>query len=134
MSSLPESKTKIISLRFKPSELATIDAQAKAVNLSRSVYIARKLTGLSVLPTVVPPINWKLYGELAEVAADLAALGNNINQIAKTCHVARLRGEAISSCLPESESLATVVESIEETKKLLKQVRLALAGVKRGER
>ena len=45
----PEQKTKIVTIRSNPSQLEEIDAQAKAVNLTRSAYITRKLTGQSEL-------------------------------------------------------------------------------------
>jgi hypothetical protein len=67
----PENKTKIISVRFRPTELEYLDTQAAAVNLSRSAYITRKLTGLPVLPARVPPVNWQLYRELAHIASEL---------------------------------------------------------------
>ena len=44
-----ENKTKIITLRFRPSELRDLDTKAKAVKLTRSAYIARKLMGLPIL-------------------------------------------------------------------------------------
>ena len=53
----PENKTQIISLRFRPTELEHLDSQAAAVNLSRSAYITRKLSGLPVLPARVPAVN-----------------------------------------------------------------------------
>ena len=65
----PENKTKTITIRFRPSELEQIDAQAQAVNLTRSAYVTRKLTGQNVLPARVPAVNWQLYGELASISS-----------------------------------------------------------------
>ena len=129
----PEQKTKIVTIRFKPSQLEEIDAQAQAVNLSRSAYMTRKLTGQSVLPARVPAVNWQLYGELAEIASSLPAIGNNINQIAKVLNSAQLKGEAIPQSLPKPESLEDALKLIEMMKEKLTEVRLALSGVKQSD-
>ncbi|MDJ0571769.1 MAG: hypothetical protein QNJ53_22375 [Pleurocapsa sp. MO_192.B19] len=129
----PENKTKIVTFRFKPSQLEELDAQAKAVNLTRSAYMTRKLTGQSVLPARVPAVNWQLYGELADIASSLPAIGNNINQIALTLNTAQKKGEAIPQSLPKPESLEDALELIEITREKLRDVRLALSGVKQGD-
>ncbi|MGB5637159.1 MAG: plasmid mobilization relaxosome protein MobC [Waterburya sp.] len=126
----PEQKTKIVTIRFKPSQLSELDAQAKAVNLTRSAYMTRKLTGQSVLPARVPAVNWQLYGELAEISSSLPAIGNNINQIAKTLNTAQKKGEPIPQSLPKPESLEDALKLIEMMKEKLREVRLALSGVK----
>ena len=126
----PEQKTKIVTIRFKPSQLEEIDAQAKAVNLTRSAYMTRKLTGQSVLPARVPAVNWQLYGELAEIASSLPAIGNNINQIAKALNTAQKKGEAIPQSLPKPSRLESAFKLMETTKEKLTEVRLALSGVK----
>ncbi len=127
----PENKTKIVTLRFRPSELEQLDAQAKAVNLTRSAYITRKLTGLSVLPARVPAVNWQLYGELAKISASLPAIGNNINQIARVLNTASITGQPIPESLPQLKSLEEAIELIEAIVPNLTEVRLALSGVKR---
>ena len=126
----PEQKTKIVTIRFKPSQLEEIDAQASAVNLTRSAYMTRKLTGQSVLPARVPAVNWQLYGELASISSSLPAIGNNINQIAKALNTAQFKGEAIPQSLPKPESLEDALKLIEMMKEKLTEVRLALSGVK----
>ena len=129
----PENKTKIVTIRFKPSQLEQIDAQASAVNLTRSAYMTRKLTGQSVLPARVPAVNWQLYGELASISSSLPAIGNNINQIAKALNTAKFKGEAIPQSLPKPESLEEALKLIETTKEKLTEVRLALSGVRPGD-
>ncbi|MEC4988849.1 MAG: hypothetical protein SAJ37_08890 [Oscillatoria sp. PMC 1068.18] len=71
-----EKKTKTIHIRFRPSELEHLDACAAAVGLTRSVYIRRKLEGLRLSPTKVPPVNWLTYEQLGEYASGLKAIGN----------------------------------------------------------
>ena len=129
----PENKTKIVTFRFRPSQLEQIDAQAKAVNLTRSAYVTRKLTGQSVLPARVPAVNWQLYGELANIALSLPAIGNNINQIAKALNTAQSKGEAIPLSLLKPSRLEEALKLIEIMKEQLTEVRLALSGVKQGD-
>ena len=129
----PENKTKIVTLRFRPSQLEELDLQAKAVNLTRSAYITRKLTGLPVLPTRVPAVNWKLYGELADISSSLPAIGNNIDRIARTLNTAKNKGEAIPKSLPKPESLESAIELMETILELLTEVRLTLSGVRQSE-
>ncbi|MDJ0567539.1 MAG: plasmid mobilization relaxosome protein MobC [Pleurocapsa sp. MO_192.B19] len=129
----PENKTKIVSFRFRPSQLEELDVQAKAVNLTRSAYVTRKLSGQSVLPARVPAVNWQLYGELASISSSLPAIGNNINQIAKALNTAKKKGEAIPQYLPKPESLEYALELIETTRETLREVRLALSGVKQND-
>ena len=129
----PENKTKIVTIRFKPSQLEELDAMAKAVNLTRSAYMTRKLTGQSVLPARVPAVNWQLYGELAEISSSLPAIGNNINQIAKALNTAKIKGEAIPQSLPKPESLENALKLMETTLEKLTEVRLALSGVKQSD-
>ncbi|MGF1591095.1 MAG: plasmid mobilization relaxosome protein MobC [Pleurocapsa sp.] len=129
----PENKTKIVTIRIKPSQLEELDAQAKAVNLTRSAYVTRKLSGTSVLPARVPAVNWQLYGELATISSSLPAIGNNINQIARALNTAQKKGEAIPQSLLKSESLEYALELIETTLEKLTEVRLALSGVKQGD-
>lgn len=129
----PENKTRIVTLRLKPSELEQLDARAKAVNLSRSAYMTRKLTGLPVMSARVPAVNWKLYGELADISASLPDLGNNIARIARTLKTAKSKGEAIPKSLPQPESLESAIELMETILELLTEVRLTLSGVRQSE-
>ena len=123
-----ETKTKIVNFRFRPSELSQLDAAAASVNLTRSEFITRKLQGLPVQPTRVPAVNWKLYRELATIAKELPAFGNNINQIAKALNTAQKLGQPISE-IPKLENIFEAVETISQIKALLKEVRLTLVGV-----
>ncbi len=59
-----KNKTKIVTVRFTETELNQLDRRAKNVNLTRSAYITQILKGKPISPSIVPPVNWKLYGEL----------------------------------------------------------------------
>lgn len=124
-----ETKTKLVTIRLKPSELAHLDECAKAVNLSRSAYIYRKISGLPILPAKVPLINWKLYKELADIALVLSYFAHNLNQLIQLLNTSKT-GHIISHFLPYCEDLKGAIILIKEIEILLKQVRLELAGVK----
>ncbi|ACK68454.1 conserved hypothetical protein (plasmid) [Rippkaea orientalis PCC 8801] len=125
----PENKDKVVSLRFRESELKNLDEQASSVNLSRSAYITRKLQGLPVLPARVPPVNWEAYRELGGISAQLSALGNNINQIAKVLNTAKQQGQPLPPSLPSPDSLIEAISLIEQLQPTIKQIRLELSGV-----
>ncbi|NET91125.1 MAG: MobC family plasmid mobilization relaxosome protein [Kamptonema sp. SIO1D9] len=125
-----EKKTKTIHLRYRPSELEHLDACAEAVGLTRSAYIRRKLQGLPVRPTLCPPVNWKTYKELGDLAAELRAIGNNINQIAKGINTANQLEKPIQYNLPEPKSLSELAEQINLTISLINSNRLEIIGVK----
>jgi hypothetical protein len=126
----PEKKTKIVTLRYRPSELEHLNAQAKAVGLSRSAYITRKVQGLPVLPMRVPRVNWLAYEELGTIARELPAMGNNLNQIARAINTAKIKGEPIPGNLPSTEQLQSAIAVVEELKTLIVEVGLKLSGVK----
>ena len=129
----PENKEKVISIRFRESELSNLDEQASSVNLSRSAYITRSLQGLPVLPSRVPSVNWNIYRELGEISTQLSALGNNINQMAKVLNTANQQGQPLPSNLNHVEDLTEVIALIEQLKPTLKQIRLQLSGVESSE-
>ncbi len=125
----PEKKEKVVSIRFRESELSNLDEQADAVNLSRSAYITRKLQGLPVLPSRVPPVNWNIYRELGEISTQLSANSNNINQMAKVLNTANQQNQPLPSNLNNVDDLTEVMALIEQLKPTLKQIRLELSGV-----
>ena len=95
-----ENKTKMVTLRMTETDLNYLDKEAKKVKLSRSEYINRKIMALAVQPANLPGINWKTYRELAKIASQLSAIGNNINQIAKAINTAQANCEPIPTSLP----------------------------------
>ncbi len=120
----------MVTLRMTETDLNYLDKEAKKVKLSRSEYINRKIMALAVQPANLPGINWKTYRELAKIASQLSAIGNNINQIAKAINTAQANCEPIPTSLPHPKELASTVELIQEIKPLLKQIALQIVGVK----
>ena len=71
-------------LRVTPDELSAIDAKAEAFGTTRTGYLLHvihaALEGINVVP-------FEVINELAEANRQLAAIGRNLNQIAKLSHV-----------------------------------------------
>jgi len=122
-------KDKIICLRCYPEELKEIDAQATAVDLNRSAYLWRKIRGLPVMPAKVPPINWQTYRELKEIVAELRAIGNNINQIAKGINTANQHRTPLPDNLPSDFTLAELSTQLDLTQNLIRETALTIIGV-----
>jgi hypothetical protein len=124
-----KNKDKMVSIRFQDSELKQLDQQAKAVNLSRSAYITRKLQGLPVRTARVPPVNWDTYRELGAISSSLSALAKNIHQIQNVLTMANQQGQPIPRSLPSPDDLRNIISDIEQLQPAIKQIRLELSGV-----
>ena len=134
---LEENKEKIVSLRFKPSELEKLaprsgslrDRNCSEVGLTRSAYITRKILSLPVQPAKVPQLNWEGYEHLMAIAYHLPRIGNNLNQIAKVLNTAQLEGIDLPSEIPSPESLKETVQVIREQLPLVKQAAKTVIGM-----
>ncbi len=124
-----ENKEKIISLRFKPSELEKLDRNCSEVGLTRSAYITRKILSLPVQPARVPSINWEAYEYLTAIAYHLPRIGNNLNQIAKVLNTAQLEGNPIPPEIPGVEKIENTVAKIYEMQPELDLIREAIIGI-----
>ena len=123
-----ENKDKIISLRFKPSELEKLDRNCSEVGLTRSAYITRKILSLPVQPARVPSINWEAYEYLTAIAYHLPRIGNNLNQIAKVLNTAQLEGNSVKDEIADPEDLKQTVAVIKEQIPIVKQAARAIIG------
>ena len=123
-----ENKEKIISLRFKPSELEKLDRNCSEVGLTRSAYITRKILSLPVQPARVPSINWEAYEYLTAIAYHLPRIGNNLNQIAKVLNTAQLEGNSVKDEIADPEDLKQTVAVIKEQIPIVKQAAQAIIG------
>ncbi len=123
-----ENKEKIISLRFKPSELEKLDRNCSEVGLTRSAYITRKILSLPVQPARVPSINWEAYEYLTAIAYHLPRIGNNLNQIAKVLNTAQLEGNSVKDEIADPEDLKQTVAVIKEQIPIVKQAARAIIG------
>ena len=130
---IQENKDKIISIRFKPSELEKLDRNCKEVGLTRSAYINRKILSLPVQPARVPELNWEAYEILTAIAYHLPRIGNNLNQIAKILNTARLEETAIATEIPDVEKIKNTVATIAEIQPQIDRIGAAILGVKQPE-
>ena len=128
-----ENKDKIISIRFKPSELEKLDRNCSEVGLTRSAYITRKILSLPVQPARVPEINWQAYENLTLLSHHLPRIGNNLNQIAKVLNTAQLEGIRIPPEIPEVENIQNTLAAIAEIKPEIDRIRENVIGIKQPE-
>ena len=75
---LPNRKeNKQINFRVSESEYLKLERSAKALNISVPAFVKKKAQGARVVAPKINPDDSK------EIARQLAALGNNVNQLAK---------------------------------------------------
>lgn len=67
-----------VTFRLTPAEYESLVAKAASAGLSREAFLRTLLEGCQVRPR--PPDSYK------ELARELASIGNNINQIARTAN------------------------------------------------
>lgn len=126
---IQENKDKIVSLRFKPTELEKLDRKCKKVGLTRSAYISRKILSLPVQPARVPSVNWDAYKVLNELLYHLPRIGNNLNQIARILNTAQLEEKYISQAYNPRE-IENTVEEIKEQLPTIKEAVKTVIGIK----
>ena len=97
-----ETKTEEVRFRVTPTELAQIDTEAIAANISRSDW-ARQRCFQVPLPHSTKTKNY--IDTLAELTKQLAPIGNNINQIARTINTHVTSGNSIPEYVDNPESL-----------------------------
>lgn len=123
-----EYKTKRVETKWYPSDLATIDRQAKIVSLSRTDYITRSVLNSSVIKSHVFKVNWRTYQVMGQVSRELRHIGNNINQIAKVLHQERLEGGSVPANYPLPEELNAIRSYVTRIDQELNTLRLLLVG------
>lgn len=89
-------KTEIAQIRFTKKELAYIDRQADEANLDRSKWIRRQCLNENV---AIDPETVEYLQDLKQVSKQLAPIGNNVNQIARSINT------AIASAMPIPEEV-----------------------------
>jgi uncharacterized protein (DUF1778 family) len=88
-----ESKDRRIEVRITQRELDQIDRAAQNLGLTRSEYL--RLRGLKKVYTRRQSLPDLDYAKLMVVYRELQAQGNNLNQIARSLHQAKLEGKEI---------------------------------------
>mgnify|MGYP002708711683 FL=1 len=96
---------KTMTLRLNAAEYAHLCQQAKAAGLKKEPFIRTLIMGVNLRPR--PP------DEYAEIRRQLAAIGNNINQIARTVNA---RGfatkEDIAAITAAQETIWNIAERL----------------------
>jgi hypothetical protein len=107
-----ESKDRRIEVRITQRELEQIDRAAQKMSLTRSEYL--RLRGLKKVYTRIQSLPDLDYAKLMVVYRELQAQGNNLNQIARSLHQAKLEGKEID-CLNEIDRLIATNRQALET-------------------
>ena len=126
-----EYKTKPITIKWYPSDLAIIDRQAKRLNLTRTDYITKCVLHKPVEKTNVFKVNWRTYRVMDEIARELKRIGNNLNQIAKVFNAERLEGGKVPENYPLPEELSAIRSYTDRINQELNQIRLLIIGRKK---
>ncbi len=75
----PNTRSRVLPVRFTPTEHHEIQAKSLASSLSLSEYVRRAALQRKLPPSTAPEINRAVYEELCRI-------GNNLNQLVKAVH------------------------------------------------
>ena len=96
---------KTMTLRLNAAEYAHLCQQAEAAGLKKEPFVRTLIMGVNLRPR--PP------DEYAEIRRQLAAIGNNINQIARTVNARGFAsGEDIAAITAAQETIWTIAERL----------------------
>jgi hypothetical protein len=90
---LPEGKTRRVEVMMSDRELQIIDTNAKKTGLNRSEYLRAR--GMKRTYTMARHLPDPDYAKLMVNLRELRAQGNNLNQLTRAVHLARLGGDTI---------------------------------------
>ncbi|MGP5383981.1 plasmid mobilization protein [Glutamicibacter arilaitensis] len=86
-------RTKKITIRLLPEELAELEKQAEAARIRLAVFARKKVT--DSLPKS-PRISPEAESSIRSVYAELGKIGSNLNQIARGINAANIAGAQVS--------------------------------------
>lgn len=89
----PERKTQQVNLKLTQREKQIIDSNAKKTGLNRSDYLIARATKRTY--TKANNIPEPDYVNLMLNLRELRAQGNNLNQLTRAVHIAKLQGDLI---------------------------------------
>lgn len=96
---------KTMTLRLNAAEYAHLCQQAEAAGLKKEPFVRTLIMGVNLRPR--PP------DEYAEIRRQLAAIGNNINQIARTVNARGFAsGEDIAAITAAQETIWNIAERL----------------------
>lgn len=88
---LPQSRSKVLTVRVSTEDMERLDALAKELDLSRADTARRVLLYAAGVYHIEPPE----AGEIAELTKEVSAIGRNVNQAVRAMNAAVLRGQKI---------------------------------------
>lgn len=88
---LPQSRSKVLTVRVSTEDMEQLDALAKELDLSRADTARRVLLYAAGIYHIEPPE----AGEIAELTKEVSAIGRNVNQAVRAMNAAVLRGQKI---------------------------------------
>jgi uncharacterized protein (DUF1778 family) len=112
---IPERKTQQINLKLTRRQKQIIDNNAKKMGLNRSDYLIARATKRP--HTRANEILAPDYVNLMLNLRELRAQGNNLNQLTRALHVAKLRGDLI--IVDETQLQATLEANLQARQAIL---------------
>ena len=89
---LPQSRSKVLTVRVSAEDMELLDALAKELDLSRADTARRVLLYAAGIYHIEPPE----AGEIADLTKEVSAIGRNVNQAVRAMNAAVQRGQKIS--------------------------------------
>jgi Bacterial mobilisation protein (MobC) len=90
---LPETKCRRVEIVMSDRELQIIDTNARKTGLNRSEYLRAR--GMKRTYTIARHLPDPDYAKLMSNLRELKAQGNNLNQMTRAVHLARLAGNMV---------------------------------------
>jgi predicted transcriptional regulator len=88
---LPQSRSKVLTVRVSAEDMERLDALAKELDLSRADTARRVLLYAAGVYHIEPPE----VGEIEALTKEVSAIGRNVNQAVRAMNAAVLRGQKI---------------------------------------
>jgi hypothetical protein len=120
-----------ISIRLSDREQERVAQIVATARTNVSTYGRKRLLGEPVNNIVVPEINVDSYRALVELANQLKAIGNNLNQSTKVLNSYRQEGKKLPSNLDLVETIEEVECELYTTLKLLREIQVEVIGANR---
>ena len=114
---LPQSRSKVLTVRVSAEDMERLDALAKELDLSRADTARRVLLYAAGIYHIEPPE----AGEIAELTKEVSAIGRNVNQAVRAMNAAMQRGQKIPRLLLDqlASQLHQIVRENEKARSLM---------------
>lgn len=88
---LPQSRSRVLTVRVSTEDMERLDALAKELNLSRADMARRVLLYAAGIYHIEPPE----AGEIEALTREVSAIGRNVNQAVRAMNAAMMRGQKL---------------------------------------